>query len=223
MVACKGTTCQYGLLDSFDLSRKIHDRFYKGYESVKPARTNSRLPSEAARTTASSQTSTIWAWSVSASRVFRRTSAAAVRSARWKTPVRSMQQRWWTALKIDPNLCNNCGRCIGTCPFKAMPTGEYGYRIYIGGRMRVQKYAHGKPLDPVFTSEEEVDAGHGEEQSCSSANRARPASVCSDTIERLGFENVQSRCWVLRAAGKKGPDHRREAASGRRRNLLISN
>ena len=28
VVACKGTTCQYGLLDSFELSEKIHHRFY---------------------------------------------------------------------------------------------------------------------------------------------------------------------------------------------------
>ncbi|MDE7280621.1 MAG: FAD-dependent oxidoreductase, partial [Ruminiclostridium sp.] len=28
VVACKGTTCQYGLLDSFGLSEKIHERFY---------------------------------------------------------------------------------------------------------------------------------------------------------------------------------------------------
>ena len=34
IVCCKGTTCQYGLLDSFDLSRKIHERFYVGYHNV---------------------------------------------------------------------------------------------------------------------------------------------------------------------------------------------
>ena len=45
----------------------------------------------------------------------------------------------------------------------------------------------------------------------------------SDTIERLGFENVQSQLLGSELLKKKGPDHRREAASGRRRNLLISN
>ncbi len=34
VVACKGTTCQYGLLDSFELSREIHERFYEGYRQV---------------------------------------------------------------------------------------------------------------------------------------------------------------------------------------------
>ena len=35
VVSCKGTTCQYGLYDTFALSEKIHERFYKGYHTVK--------------------------------------------------------------------------------------------------------------------------------------------------------------------------------------------
>ena len=35
VVSCKGTTCQYGLYDTFALSEKIHERFYLGYHTVK--------------------------------------------------------------------------------------------------------------------------------------------------------------------------------------------
>lgn len=35
IVACKGTTCQYGLYDTFALSEKIHERFYLGYHTVR--------------------------------------------------------------------------------------------------------------------------------------------------------------------------------------------
>lgn len=35
VVSCKGTTCQYGLYDTFALSEKIHERFYVGYHDVK--------------------------------------------------------------------------------------------------------------------------------------------------------------------------------------------
>ena len=34
VVSCKGTTCQYGLIDTYDLSQKLHERFYEGYHSV---------------------------------------------------------------------------------------------------------------------------------------------------------------------------------------------
>ena len=35
VVSCKGTTCQYGLIDTFALSEEIHERFYHGYNTVK--------------------------------------------------------------------------------------------------------------------------------------------------------------------------------------------
>ena len=34
VVSCKGTTCQYGLIDTFSLSEKIHEKFYVGYHGV---------------------------------------------------------------------------------------------------------------------------------------------------------------------------------------------
>ena len=35
IVSCKGTTCQYGLIDAYSVSEEIHERFYKGYRDVK--------------------------------------------------------------------------------------------------------------------------------------------------------------------------------------------
>ena len=32
--SCKGTTCQYGLIDTVALSDEIHELFYKGYHEV---------------------------------------------------------------------------------------------------------------------------------------------------------------------------------------------
>ena len=34
VVSCKGTTCQYGLLDSYAISAEIYKRFYEGYGDV---------------------------------------------------------------------------------------------------------------------------------------------------------------------------------------------
>ena len=34
VVSCKGTTCQYGLLDSYGISEEIFHRFYEGYRQV---------------------------------------------------------------------------------------------------------------------------------------------------------------------------------------------
>ena len=35
IVSCKGTTCQFGQIDTFGLSEKIHERFYVGFHDVK--------------------------------------------------------------------------------------------------------------------------------------------------------------------------------------------
>ena len=35
IVSCKGTTCQYGLYDTYELSEEIHRRFFIGYRDVK--------------------------------------------------------------------------------------------------------------------------------------------------------------------------------------------
>ena len=35
VVSCKGTTCQYGLCDTYGLSEKLHETFYMGYHNVK--------------------------------------------------------------------------------------------------------------------------------------------------------------------------------------------
>lgn len=34
IVCCKGTTCQYGLLDSYGIAEELHRRFYIGYHDV---------------------------------------------------------------------------------------------------------------------------------------------------------------------------------------------
>ena len=92
-------------------------------------------------------------------------------------------------VSIDSTICNNCGRCAGKCPFGALETGETLYKVYVGGRWG-KKVAQGQPLDPVFTSEEEV-LSIIEKAILLFREQGKTGERFSDTIERLGFENVQ--------------------------------
>ena len=92
-------------------------------------------------------------------------------------------------LKIDEEVCNNCGRCVGKCPFHALDEGAYGYKIYIGGRWG-KKVAHGHALSPVFTSEEEV-LSIIEKAILLFREQGETGERFADTIARLGFENVE--------------------------------
>ena len=92
-------------------------------------------------------------------------------------------------MHVDPEICTHCGRCVGKCPFHARDNAAYGYRIYIGGRWG-KKVAPGRLLDPIFTSKDEV-MEIVEKCLLLFRDQGIDGARFSDTISRLGFENVQ--------------------------------
>ena len=189
VVACKGTTCQHGLLDSFAISEEIHHRFYEGYHTVKlPHKfkiavggcpNNCVKPNLNDLGIVGQRIPSFRSELCRGCKVCQIEKACPVKAARVVDGV----------LKIDKEKCLNCGRCISKCPFQAMPDGQYGYRIYIGGRWG-KKFAHGRPLTPIVTSEEEV-MQIVEKAILLFREQGQAGERFSDTIERLGFENVQ--------------------------------
>ncbi len=190
VVACKGTTCQYGLLDSYALSDKIHERFYHGYGSVK-------LPHKFKIAVGGCPNNCV------------KPNLNDFGIVGQKVPVLDLEKCHGCArcqvslscpmgassvidgkLVIDPDKCNNCGRCVGKCPFKAMEEYTTGYRVYIGGRWG-KKVAHGQMLDRIFLSEEEV-LSVLEKAILLFREQGQTGERFADTIGRLGFENVQA-------------------------------
>ena len=92
--------------------------------------------------------------------------------------------------KLDTEGCNNCGRCAGKCPFGAFEEYQYGFKVFIGGRWG-KKVAHGQPLTKIFTSEEEV-MDVVEKAILLFRDEGISGERFADTINRLGFENVQA-------------------------------
>ena len=93
-------------------------------------------------------------------------------------------------LLIDEEKCNHCGRCVTKCPFHAVDESTYGYKIYIGGRWG-KRVAHGQKLDKVFLDEEEV-LSVLEKAILLFREQGKTGERFADTINRLGFENVQA-------------------------------
>lgn len=189
VVACKGTTCQYGLLDSYALSDAIHERFYHGYASVK-------LPHKFKIAVGGCPNNCV------------KPNLNDFGIVGQKVPVLDLEKcrgcgRCQVSLAcpmgasrivdgklvIDPDICNNCGRCVGKCPFKAVEEYTTGYRVYIGGRWG-KKVAHGQKLEKVFLSEEEV-LSVLEKAILLFREQGRTGERFADTIDRIGFENVQ--------------------------------
>ena len=189
VVSCKGTTCQYGLIDTYGLSEKIHEKFYVGYHGValphkfkiavggcpnncvKPALNDlgiigQRVPTidletcKGCKKCKVSESCPVKAASVVDGKVFMNTE------------------------------CTGCGRCKGKCPFGAISYTD-GYRVYIGGRWG-KKTAHGQPLGKLFTSEEEV-LELVEKAICFFRDEGIQSERFADTIARLGFDYVESK------------------------------
>ena len=189
VVSCKGTTCQYGLYDTFALSEEIHKRFYLGYHSVKlPHKFKiacGGCPNNCVKPTLNDL-------GIIGQLVpqFDEDSCNGCKKCQIVNvcPMKACKVEDGV-LEIDPEVCNNCGRCVGHCPFDAIEEGKTGFKIYIGGRWG-KKIAHGQPLGKIFTSEEEV-LNTVEKAILFFREQGKTGERFADTIERLGFEYVE--------------------------------
>lgn len=190
VVACKGTTCQYGLLDSFGLSEKIHDRFYIGYHGV-------TLPHKFKIAVGGCPNNCVKPDLNDLGIVGQRMpilngdKCRGCKKCQVETSCPIKSAKLEDGKLVIGTDCNNCGRCKGKCPFGALAEYTEGYRIYIGGRWG-KKIANGKPLDKLFTSEEEV-LEIVENAILFFRDEGISGERFADTIDRLGFDYVQDK------------------------------
>ena len=89
----------------------------------------------------------------------------------------------------NTDICNNCGRCIGNCRFDSIVDGISGYKIYLGGRWG-KKVSQGRPMSKIFTDREEM-LSVVEKAILFYREQGQPRERFSQTIDRIGFENVE--------------------------------
>ena len=187
----KGTTCQYGLIDTYALSGKIHERFYVGYH-------NMPLPHKFKIAVGGCPNNCVKPDLNDLGVVGQRVPVPDIEKCRGckkcqiekNCPIHAARLEDGR-ISIDPDACNHCGRCKGKCPFGAVEEYREGYKILIGGRWG-KKTACGRPLPRLFTTEEEVMAV---------IDRAillfREEGIAgerfADTVARLGFDYVSGK------------------------------
>lgn len=189
VVSCKGTTCQDGIIDTFALSREIHERFYNGYMSVRlPHKFKIAVggcPNNCVKPNLNDvgiigqMIPNLDEDNCNGCKKCSIVESCPVHAAAIVDGV----------LKINPDNCNNCGRCIGKCKFDAIQDGTKGYKIYIGGRWGKQ-VNHGIALKKVFTNKEEA-LSVIEKSILFYREKGKTGERFAQTIERLGFENVE--------------------------------
>lgn len=189
VVSCKGTTCQYGLLDSFALSEEIHQRFYKGYHDVKlPHKFKIAVggcPNNCVKPNLNDL-------GIIGQRVPQPDSSKCkgCKKCAIEAVCPSKAAKVTDGvLNIDPNVCLHCGRCVGRCPFHTVDDGTYGFKIYLGGRWG-KNISHGQSLHKVFTSKEDA-MNVIEKTILFFRDQGLKGERFALAIERLGFDTVE--------------------------------
>lgn len=191
VACCKGTTCQYGLIDTFAISEEIHKRFFEGMHEIQLPHKFKIAVGGCPNNCVKPDLNDIGIIGQRVPRVeLEKCRGCKVCQIEKNCPMGAATLNG-EKVAIDQEICNHCGRCYQKCPFKAFENPQNGYRIYLGGRWG-KKAAVGRPLTPVFTSPEEVykimeraillyrDEGINGER-------------FADTLGRLGFESVEAR------------------------------
>lgn len=189
VVSCKGTTCQYGLIDTFSLSEEIHERFFHGYAAVKLPHKFKIAVGGCPNNCVKPDLNDLGIIGQQVPQIdAEKCRGCKVCQVEKNCPI-GVAHLQDGRIVIDENACNHCGRCMGKCPFGALEQYTNGYRIYIGGRWG-KKVAQGRYLEKVFTDREEVLAVV-EKAILLFREQGITGERFADTVARIGFAEVQ--------------------------------
>ena len=189
VVSCKGTTCQYGLIDTYALSERIHEVFYKGYGDVKLPHKFKIAVGGCPNNCAKPDLNDVGIVGQKISVINEEKCKGCSLCAK-NCPIKAIEMIDKKAIR-NAGECNNCGRCMPKCPFGAIEEKTVGYKMYVGGRWG-KRIAQGKPLGVILTSEDDVIKAV-ENAMFLFRDEGVQGERFSDTIARLGFEYAEGK------------------------------
>ena len=154
IVACKGTVCVHGLIDTQGLARELHEKFYKGWYDVKlPHKFKIGIggcPNNCIKPSLNDfgiMGQKVPAYDPDDCNGCPKCSVVDV------CPVKAAQLDEDGIMQIDRNACNNCGKCVDSCRFDCVTEEEVGYRIFVGG-LWGKRQRLGTMVDEIYTKEQ---------------------------------------------------------------------
>lgn len=189
VVSCKGTTCQYGLIDTYALSDEIHERFYRGWHDVKLPHKFKIAVGGCPNNCVKPDLNDLGIVGQRLVKIdYEKCRGCKVCRIEKNCPIKVAHLENGR-ITVPADACNHCGRCMGKCPFHVFDEYTDGYRVYIGGRWG-KKVAQGRSLSKIFTDKDEVLTVI-EKAITLFRDQGITGERFADTVTRLGFENVE--------------------------------
>ncbi len=188
IVACKGTTCTFGLVDTQALSMKIHHRFYEGWHDV-------ALPHKFKIGVGGCPNSCIKPelndFGIVGQRVVELSEdckACKRCLSEEKCPMHAIAKTESGKRVINYEICNNCSRCLSSCPFGKITAQQAMYKVYLGGRWGKIK-RQGTALSSLYTESEVLNVI--EKTLNLYLQYGTKGERFASVVERLGIEAIE--------------------------------
>ena len=190
VVACKGTVCVFGLINTQGLAQEIHERFFVGYGGVALPHKFKIAVGGCPNSCVKPDLNDIGIVGARTPRYLAdRCKECKVCAVANQCPMKAAVKGEDGPMTIDKEICNDCGRCIEKCPFSAVPDGEVGYKIFLGGRWgKVRRM--GTPLGVILTREEALDMV--EKAILLYKKEGQKGERFGSMIDRLGIDAVRA-------------------------------
>ena len=188
IVSCKGTTCQYGLIDTFALSERIHEEIFEGYSSVRLPHKFKIAVGGCPNSCAKPDLNDLGIVGQKVVQIdYEKCKGCKACQIEKSCPIKCAKVENG---KINvTEECNHCGRCAEKCPFGAFDDYVSAYKIFIGGRWG-KKTSRGIPLSKLLYSENEVLSAV-ESAVLFFKDKGNAGERFSDTISRVRIETAE--------------------------------
>lgn len=182
LVACKGTLCTHGLVDTQGICSKLHEKYF-GYKL--PAKFKIGIvgcPNNCAK--ASLNDLGFMGQRLPKLEENNCTGCGVCVSVCKVGAIEKVDKK----VKRNAEKCLACGKCIGACKFSAMVTEKEGVAVFLGGKFG-RKYRIGDKVNSIF-SVDQLDAVMKKVLDYYAQN-GNTGERFADMIDRIGFQNLK--------------------------------
>lgn len=188
VVACKGTVCVFGNIDTQGLAKEIHKRFYEGYRNVVLPHKFKIGIGGCPNNCVKPDLNDLGIVGQKVPNYNKDLCKGCAKCAVVEVCPMDAARVEDGKLVIDKSICNNCGLCVSKCYFNAIPDGEQLYKVYVGGKWG-KKVRMGSPLNTLFTKDEVLDVV--EKAILLYKHKGISGERFGTTVDRIGVEKVE--------------------------------